>query len=130
MSLCPRWPDGEIPSPVFLGLGRVIKDTMGLCVKETLHSVHPATGPCEDFGQSPPQEALCVTQIRVVSSWLRTRRWSESSRAGSGSGGWSQHEVFLWTWEIYSPLSIVRGMKTGSAFLRITVSVCKTGVFQ
>lgn len=37
---------------------------MDLCVKETLGRLHLATGLCKGSGWSPPQEALCVTQIR------------------------------------------------------------------
>lgn len=116
-------------SPAFLGLGRVIKDTMGLCVKETLLSLHPATRRARNFGQSP----------RKLSLWLRSE-WCplgseceggvRSSRAGSGSGGWSQHEVFLWTWEIYSPAVHCWGTTWAPPFLECVVSVCQTGVFQ
>lgn len=37
---------------------------MDLCVKETLCSLHLATRLPMGSGWSPPQEALCVTQIR------------------------------------------------------------------
>lgn len=43
VSLCPWWPDGETLNPLFLGLRRVIKDTMDLGGKETLRCLHRAT---------------------------------------------------------------------------------------
>lgn len=95
--------------PLFLGLASGIKDTMDLCVTEILRSVHPATWPCKDSGRSHLRKLSLWVRSEWLSSWFQMLRWSKSSRAGSGSSGWSQQRVFLWTWDLYSCCPLLGG---------------------